>query len=259
MKIKKSELENIIKEEIRRVLVEFDLGAELSSIGSDQERVDRKRSHRRTRDELLQLSIALEYINTLHKAVREKKSRLFVRDTPHGPSTVHYMSIQKLISVLRTVAKQIKDAGDHDVANHPQRPPPAPLQREASEGPHSLEEDYQPELADENQEMKKLIDTINNLGTEYKEVGYGGVAKAEREVDNLILGKLDLDFGEIVGDHRDYIFDTAHSLEGDPLLPKKLQDYLHDLRTAGPMSGGVFRPMKTKQSQRDDGKRRARI
>ena len=218
MKITKSKLKQIIKEEVSNALIEsdFDLDSELASIGADADLADKKRSHRQIRDQLLQTSIALQLMLELATDVRNKKSKFFQKDMPHGPKLAHFDQIKKVASILTTVAKKVKDS-------------------------ESLEENYQPKLEFENEQMRELIDFIKDLGTEYKQVGYGGMTPDEREVDNLILGKLNLDFNEIVKNHADFIFDQFVSLSSEELVPEKLRDYLKNDN-----GGYIFRPMKAK-------------
>ena len=215
MKITKQKLKEIIKEEISNALVEFDLDKELASIDKGADLADKKRTHRQTRDQLLQASIALQLMLELAVEVRNKKSKFFQKDMPHGPKLAHFDQIKKVANILTTVAKQVKDS-------------------------ESIEENYQPKLELENQQMRELVDTIKGLGTEYKQVGYGGMTRDEREVDNLILGKLKLDFNEIVKDHAAFIFDQFAWLSTEELVPEKLRDYLKN------DGGYVFRPMKSK-------------
>lgn len=86
---------------------------------------------------------------------------------PHGPNRANFDQIEKLANILSTVSKQVGESGQ------------------------SLEENYEEsELEIQNKRIKELIDFIENLGTEMKQVGYGGMTPDEREVDNLILGKL---------------------------------------------------------------------
>ena len=218
MKITKQKLKQIIVEEVSNALIEsdFDLDSELASIEAGAGLADKKRTHRQTRDQLLQTSIALQLMLELATEVRNKKSKFFQKDMPHGPKLAHFDQIKKFASILTTVAKQVKDS-------------------------ESLEENYQPKLEFENKQMRELIDFIKGLGTEYKQVGYGGMTRDEREVDNLILGKLNLDFNEIVKNHADFIFDQFTLLSSEELVPEKLRDYL---KNDG--GGYIFRPMKTK-------------
>ncbi len=215
MKITKQKLKEIIKEEISNALVEFDLDKELASIDTGADLADKKRLHRQNRDQLLQASIAINLMLELAVEVRNKKSKFFQKDMPHGPKLAHFDQIKKVANILTTVAKQVKDS-------------------------ESIEENYQPKLELENQQMRELVDTIKGLGTEYKQVGYGGMTPDEREVDNLILGKLKLDFNEIVKDHAAFIFDQFAWLSTEELVPEKLRDYLKN------DGGYVFRPMKSK-------------
>ena len=215
MKITKQKLKEIIKEEISNALVEFDLDKELASIGTGAGLADKKRLHRQIRDQLLQASIAINLMLELAVEVRNKKSKFFQKDMPHGPKLAHFDQIKKVANILTTVAKQVKDS-------------------------ESIEENYQPKLELENQQMRELVDTIEGLGTEYKQVGYGGMTPNEREVDNLILGKLKLDFNKIVKDHATFIFDQFAWLSTEELVPEKLRDYLKN------DGGYVFRPMKSK-------------
>jgi len=218
MKIAKQKLKQIIVEEVSNALIEsdFDLGSEIASIEAGADLADKKRTHRQTRDQLLQTSIALQFMLELATEVRNKKSKFFKEDMPHGPKLAHFDQIKKVANILTTVAKQVKDS-------------------------ESIEENYQPKLEFENKQMRELIDFINkDLGTEYKQVGYGGMTRDEREVDNLILGKLNLDFNEIVKNHADFIFDQFTLLSSEELVPEKLRDYLKD------GGGYIFRPMKTK-------------
>jgi len=216
MKITKQQLKQIIKEELSNTLIEFDLDSELASIGTDTDLADKKTSHRQIRDRLLQTSIALQLMLELAMATRDKKSKFFQKDMPHGPKLAHFDQIKKVADILTTVAKQVKDS-------------------------ESLEESYQPELEFENQQMRELIDVIKGLGTEMKQVGYGGMTPDEREVDNLILGKLKLDFNEIVKKHAEFIFDQFAELSSEELVPEKLRSYL---KNDG--GGYIFRPMKVK-------------
>ena len=215
MRITKEQLKQIIKEELSTVLVEFDLDSELASIGTGADLADKKRTHRQTRDQLLQTSIALQLVLELANEVRNKKSKFFQKDMPHGPKLAHYGQIKKFANILTTIAKQVKDS-------------------------ESIEENYQPKLELENEQMRELVDFIKGLGTEYKQVGYGGMTPDEREVDNLILGKLNLDFNQIVKDHADFIFEQFASLAYEELVPEKLRDHLKN------DGGYIFRPMKAK-------------
>ena len=216
MKIAKQRLKQVIKEEISNALVEFDLDSELASVETGADLADKKRTHRQTRDQLLQTSIALQLVLELANEVRNKKSKFFQKDMPHGPKLAHYEQINKFANILTTIAKQVKDS-------------------------ESLDESYQPELEFENQQMRELIDVIKGLGTEMKQVGYGGMTPDEREVDNLILGKLKLDFNEIVKKHAEFIFEQFVELSSEELVPEKLRSYL---KNDG--GGYIFRPMKQK-------------
>ena len=221
MKIKKSQLKQIIKEEISNVLVEFDLDSELASIGTGVDSVNKKKAHRDIGLGLMQASIALDLMLELSIAVRNKKSRFFAENMPHGPALKYFKQIKQLAKILSTVSKQVSDQGQ------------------------SLEENYkESELARENENMKELINHIKNLGIEMKQIGYGGMTPDEREVDNLILAKLKLPsgtFNEIVKNHIYAILEQFRDLSGEELVPERLRDYLYNT-----FSGEIFRPMRQK-------------
>ena len=216
MKITKQKLKQIIKEEVSNALVEFDLDSELASIGAGVDSIDKKKTHRKTRDELLQTAIALQFMLELATAVRNKKSRFFKDNMPHGPELVHFEQIKKLSTILTNVAAQIKDS-------------------------ESLEENYQPKLEYPNKAMKELIGFVENLGTEMKQVGDGGMTSDEREVDNLILGKLRQEFSPVVDVHAALIFEQFENLDRDELVPQKLKDYLNNKIVTK-----ILAPMKSK-------------
>ena len=224
MKINKKELKQIIKEEISNALVEFDLDSELASIGTDADLVNKKQAHRDVSLGLLQASTALKLMLQLSIVVRNKKSKFFAKQMPHGPNLANFDQIKKLANILSTVSKQVRE----------------PRQ--------SLEENYQEsELEFENKRIKELIDFIKNLGTEMKQIGYGGMTPDEREVDNLILGKLKLgahDFNEIIEDHIYATLEQFRDLESEELVPENLRDYLRKA-----IDGYIFRPMKQKASR----------
>ena len=82
----------------------------------------------------MQASIALDLMLQLSTAVRNKKSRFFAEQMPHGPALKYFKQIEKLAEILSTVSKQVSDQGQ------------------------SLEENYkESELARENENMKELI------------------------------------------------------------------------------------------------------
>ena len=221
MKIKKSQLKQIIKEEISNVLVEFDLDSELASIDTGVASVNKKKTHRDIGHGLMQASTALNLMLQLSIEVRNKKSRFFAEQMPHGPALKYFKQIEQLAKVLSTVSKQVSDQGQ------------------------SLEENYkESELARENENMKELINHIKNLGIEMKQVGFGGMTPDEKEVDNLILAKLKLSIGtfdEIVKNHIYAILEQFRDLSGEKLVPERLRNYLDNAPTSE-----VFAPMRQK-------------
>ena len=210
-----------IKEDSSSFLVEFDLDSELASIETGKDSVDKKKVHRNIGLGLMQASIALDLMLELSIAVRNKKSRFFAEDMPHGPALKYFKQIEQLAKILSTVSKQVNKQGE------------------------SLKENYkESELARENENMKELINHIKNLGIEMKQVGYGGMTPDEREVDNLITAKLKLPsgtFDEIVKNHIYAILEQFRDLSGEELVPEKLRDYLYNT-----FSGEIFRPMRQK-------------
>ena len=221
MKITKQQLKQIIKEEISNALVEFDLDSELASIGTGADLVDKKQAHRDVSLGLLQASTALKLMLQLSIIVRERKSKFFAKQMPHGPNRANFDQIEKLANILSTVSKQVGESGQ------------------------SLEENYEEsELEIQNKRIKELIDFIETLGTEMKQVGYGGMTPDEREVDNLILGKLQQKFNPVIKDHINATLEQFRDLESEELVPENLRDYLRKA-----IDGYIFRPMKQKASR----------
>jgi len=119
MKIAKSQLKNIIKEEYYKFLSEVsmeDLEARLAGMDTRRDVDAKKVKHRRARDELSEIARTLQQMFELSNAVARKKSEHFQNTTVYGLSIREQPALKELADITREYAKHVKDAETEPVS-----------------------------------------------------------------------------------------------------------------------------------------------
>ena len=112
MKITKSQLKNIIKEECYKFLSEVsmeDLETRLAGMDTRRDVDAKKAKHRGARDELNEIARTLQQMFELSNLMVQKKSEHFQDTTVYGLSIREQPALKELADISREYAKQVKD------------------------------------------------------------------------------------------------------------------------------------------------------
>ena len=107
MKIAKSQLKQIVKEELSSL---EDLEARLAGMDTRRDDDTKKIKHRGARDELNEIARTLQQMFELSNAVVNKKSENFQNTTVYGLSIREQPALKELADITREYAKHVKDA-----------------------------------------------------------------------------------------------------------------------------------------------------
>ena len=125
MKIKKSQLKQIIKEELATVLKE-DFKARAAALDAEREYDKVKVSYGAARDDLLEIAEALDLVMKVTDKAKEKGTEIFPRPgsiepTPYGLKTTDQGSLKALVGMVNEGAERL-DRGAR-APTPPQVPP----------------------------------------------------------------------------------------------------------------------------------------
>ena len=218
MKITKSQLKRLIKEELGTFLSEVsieDLEARMVAMDTRRSQDDKKRRHRAVRDDLNEIARALELMFQITAAVKQKGTKAFPRPesrdgspTPYGLRLRDQPALKELADIVRQYAKHIKNAEVEPVNESNYNEATANLQ-------------------DTNNRVERILGKINELPAKPVDTTTRGGPSEAMAVDAYITGANNYDeVQETLKDHARFFEEAVDVILGENLVPDALADRL---------------------------------
>jgi hypothetical protein len=210
MKIAKSILKAIIKEELNIVLRE-DIKARTAALDAKRQYDKLKVAHREARDDLLEIAEALELVMEVTQMAKDKGTEVFPRPgarkpTPYGLETTDYTSLELLATIAREEATRLAKGSRAPM------PPKVPPVNELENRTTSLH--------NANEKVRRVLNEMDKLKVEKVDTTTRGGPSKKMAFDAYMDKGYNDSFSgtrPILEQHAYYIHDAIRTLPRNPI------------------------------------------
>jgi len=218
MKITKTQLKEIIKEEIDASLE--DLEARMSAMDTRRGDDAKKVKHRGARDDLNEIARALQLMFDLTGAMAQKGTEAFRNRSVYGLSVREQPALKELADIVRQYAKHVKDAEVEPVNE-------VDSTWEATESLKAI-----------NSRVEHILGKVNDLPAEKVDTSTRGGPSEDMAVDAYMTGADNYDEArQILRDQARYLGQAIEAIRHARVIPQAIRDRLANDVDSGFLSG----------------------